>query len=118
MITIEYRIDRSKLETFMALATPLGRLRRRDGAYAWGLTVDAGDSERVVEWFLVGSWAEHLRQHARVTASDRTLQERVRALHLGDTPPLVRHLVPIGAAMPPEARAHLSLAEANGEDRE
>jgi len=43
--------------------------------------------------FLVESVVEHLRQHERVTEADRQTQERVQALHRGDAPPVVTHLV-------------------------
>jgi len=33
---------------------------------------------RFVEWFLVESWAEHLRQHERVTIDDREVEARSR----------------------------------------
>jgi hypothetical protein len=44
-----------------------------------------------VETFLVESWLEHLRQHARVTQADRVLQDRVEALLL--QPAKVTHLI-------------------------
>jgi Transmembrane secretion effector len=48
---------------------------------------------RFVETFVVESWAEHLRQHERVTAADRAVEERARAFHTGDGPPIVSHLI-------------------------
>ena len=47
-----------------------------------GLFVDVTDPGRYLEEFLVESWLEHLRQHERVTVSDREVQERVD-LHVG-----------------------------------
>ena len=47
------------------------RIRRRDGAIRWGLFEDAATPGRYIETFVVESWAEHLRQHERVTISDR-----------------------------------------------
>jgi hypothetical protein len=46
-----------------------------------------------VETFVEGSWVAHLRHHERVAGADRVIQEQVRALHRGDAPPLVRHLL-------------------------
>jgi hypothetical protein len=54
---------------------------------------DAEDPSRVVEWFVLASWAEHLRQHGRVTVADRAVQEAVNALHEGPAPPRVTHLI-------------------------
>ena len=42
---------------------------------------------------MLASWLDHLRQHERVTEADRRLQAEVHALHRGDTPPRVTHLV-------------------------
>jgi hypothetical protein len=66
---------------------------QRTGALAWGLFEDAADRGRYVEYFIVESWLDHLRQHERVTVSDRRLQEAVRAFHVGTEPPIVSHLV-------------------------
>jgi hypothetical protein len=72
------------------------RIRRRDGALQWGLFVDATDQWRYLEEFLVESWLEHLRQHERITISDREVQEWVRSLHVGPEPPRVSHYVSAG----------------------
>ena len=40
---------------------------------------------------LLSSWAEHLRQFARMTKAETELVERVWAMHAGDEEPLVRH---------------------------
>jgi hypothetical protein len=69
------------------------RILRRDGAMRWGLFTDTARPGRYLETFLVESWADHMRQHARVTNEDRAAQERTRSFHLGDTPPVVTHLV-------------------------
>ena len=44
---------------------------------SWGVFTDAEDPSRVVEWFVLASWAERLCQHGRVTVADRTVQEAV-----------------------------------------
>jgi hypothetical protein len=67
--------------------------RLRDGALRWELFHDPADLSRYVETFLVESWVEHLRQHERVTLTDREAEARVRALHRGPTPVAVSHLV-------------------------
>lgn len=48
---------------------------------------------RVVESFVVESWVEHQRQHARVTHADALDQAVGNAFHLADRPPVVRHLL-------------------------
>jgi predicted MFS family arabinose efflux permease len=93
MVTVEYLIDPARGEEFATAMEPFGRIRRRDGAYRWGLYADVAKPGRYVEVFLVESWLEHLRQHVRGTHADRALQERVRAFHIGVDPPLVSHLI-------------------------
>jgi hypothetical protein len=41
--------------------------RRRTGANSWRAWQDATDPGRILEQFVVSSWAEHERQHQRVT---------------------------------------------------
>ncbi|MEM6819059.1 MAG: MFS transporter [Pseudomonadota bacterium] len=93
MITIEYSISVSKSHEFLAAIHELSGERYRDGAYDWGVYQDVEHPERWVEWFLVSSWNEHLRQHERVTVHDQELQRAVRALHEAPEPPAVRHLL-------------------------
>lgn len=108
MVLIEYRVAAADHGAFAVAAEALGKLRRRDGAYDWGVLADAADPERLTEWFLVGSWEEHLRQHDRITIADREIQERVASLLVGDARPVVRHLVPVGHVTPREAHAHIA----------
>ena len=91
MITVEYRIDPARREGFHAAMDEVGRERRRDGAYAWGLFEDTAQPGRYLEYFLVASWLEHLRQHERVTRADQDQQEQARAYHLGPEAPKVEH---------------------------
>jgi hypothetical protein len=69
------------------------RQRLRDGAFRSGLYTDPADPNRYVETFVVESWAEHLRQHERVTVSDRVAEDRARAFHIGDAPPATSHFI-------------------------
>ena len=71
----------------------LREARLRDGAIRWDLFQDVEDAERLVEVFLVESWVDHLRQHERVTDEDWADVAAARALHAGDRPPRVTHLV-------------------------
>jgi len=93
LITIAYAVDPGDRDAFLAGLGELARERRRDGAYAWGVTEDVAEPSRIVEWFMVESWAEHQRQHARVTAADAAAQAAVLAFHRAPEPPFVTHLV-------------------------
>ena len=97
-VQVEYRVRPERQAAFRAEIAPLGGIRRRDGAVAWGVFADAEDPSRVVEWFVLASWAEHLRQHGRVTVADRAMQEAVNALHEGPAPPRVTHLIGLDRA--------------------
>jgi MFS family permease len=90
-VSIEYRIDPAKAREFTAAARKLRAERLRDGAFDWSLLMDVGDPARRVEFFVVESWLEHLRQHERVTLTDKELQDQVNAFHLGAEPPRVSH---------------------------
>jgi MFS family permease len=91
LVTVEYRVDREQAEEFLEAIHEYGRVRRRDGAFRWGIYRDLEDADRYVETFLVQSWAEHLRQHERSTKADREMEERLRVYVIGV--PQVRHLV-------------------------
>ena len=93
LVTVEYRIDPATAREFALAMQYMRRIRRRDGAIRWGLFEDAASPGRYIETFVVESWAEHLRQHERVTVSDREIEERAFAFHLGDGPPHVTHWI-------------------------
>jgi MFS family permease len=93
LVTVEYRVPADRAADFRAAAGPLRAVRLRDGAVHWDLFQDVEDAERLVEVFLVESWVDHLRQHERVTDEDWADLAAARALHTGDRPPRVTHLV-------------------------
>jgi MFS family permease len=98
LITIEYRVDAADRAPFLAALHSFSSERRRDGAYGWGVTEDAADPTIFLEWFFVESWAEHLRQHRRISRADADLQQEVRRYHKSDEPPKVRHLLAVANA--------------------
>jgi hypothetical protein len=55
------------------------------------MSEDAAARDRILEWFFVESWAEHLRQHRRVSVADADLQAAVATFHTGTSPPKVSH---------------------------
>jgi MFS family permease len=118
MVTISYEVSPGDQPAFAQSATALRAIRRRDGAYDWGLMTDAAEPTQVTEWFLVGSWEEHLRQHDRIAVADKEIQDRVRAFHRGEEPPRVRHLVSIGSVTPAAALAHLAESDQRGAEVE
>jgi hypothetical protein len=93
LVSAEYSVDPEKREAFETAMADLRRRRRRSGAYYWELFVDSADPDRYIEIFMVDSWAEHLRQHERVTEMDRAAEARVHACLRGDGRPRVQHFL-------------------------
>jgi MFS family permease len=93
LVQIEYWIDLNRAREFERAMREVRRVRRRDGATRWGLFRDPAAPGRFVESFLVESWAEHLRQHARGTASDREIVQCIMTFHIGPRQPAVTHLI-------------------------
>ena len=92
MVTVEYRINPADRTAFLAALAKLADERRRDGAFDWSVFEDAAQEGRLVETFLLDSWLQHLRQHERVSNTDRELQDIVHGFHLDGTP-RVTHLI-------------------------
>jgi MFS family permease len=95
LVTLTYRVSPPNLKEFVTAMRDLERIRRREGAYDWGLYRDPASADTYVEVYSIDSWAEHLRQHARVTAEEFGAQ--TRALRLADQTgePVVRHLIAV-----------------------
>jgi hypothetical protein len=91
LVTIEYSVVAELESKFVKAMRQYARVRRRDGAYQWGIYRDIEVANRFVEIFMVHSWAEHLRQHSRQTKADRELEQRVHSYVTGE--PKVRHLL-------------------------
>ena len=62
-----------------------------DGASRWGIFRDTESMDLYVETFMVNSWAEHLRQHARSVKADHLVEEAVR--RTARATPIVRHFL-------------------------
>lgn len=93
LVTIEYEIDPARAQEFLHAVHELAVIRKRDGGMEWGIFNDPAHPGRFVETYVVESWAEHLRQHARFTFGDKSVEDRVREFQHGKDPPVVRHLL-------------------------
>ena len=100
MVQIEYQIAPHEKAAFTQAMQAVGEERRRDGAYAWGIAEHTGEPGRVMEWFLVESWAEHMRQHARVSQADADLQAAAQRFHQGPGRPAVHHYLALHPTSP------------------
>jgi hypothetical protein len=91
LVTVEYRVTADRVTDFIEAMHRYGRIRHRDGASRWAICRDLETPGVYVETFVVSSWAEHLRQHDRVTRADRQLEERISGCVTSE--PRVRHLL-------------------------
>jgi transmembrane secretion effector len=91
--SVEYKIDRETAAEFLQAMKEMKRIRLRDGAIRWNLVRDSADPERYLEIFVTDSWGEHLRQHERITADDRQLEQSVQSFHTGGGPPRITHFI-------------------------
>ena len=93
LVMMDYEIDPRQTEEFLLAIHQLATIRKRDGGMEWGIYSDPAVPGRFVETYVVESWAEHLRQHARFTYGDKSVEDHVRTFHIGEQPPRVRHLL-------------------------
>jgi len=100
LVQAAYLVDPADAGAFVALLDELKHARRRGGGYGWTLMQDAAAPRRWLEGWYESSWLQHLRHHERVTGADKALQERILALHRGEAPPEVRHLLTAGRGAP------------------
>jgi MFS family permease len=91
LVTVEYEIEAKNSDEFLAALENFSRVRRRDGASRWGVYYDTEHPTRYLETFIVESWAEHLRQHTRLTQADREVEERLHRFEA--KPATVRHFI-------------------------
>jgi MFS family permease len=91
LVTVEYEIEAKDSDEFLAALEEFSRVRRRDGAARWGVYYDTEHPTLYLETFTVESWAEHLRQHDRLTQADREVEERLHRFEA--KPAKVRHFI-------------------------
>jgi MFS family permease len=91
LVTVEYHVDARQAAPFLQAMSKYERVRRRDGPSRWGIYRDLEQAGVYLETFLVTSWAEHLRQHERLTRGDDEILQRVRSHTVGE--PRIRHLI-------------------------
>ncbi|MGC4033232.1 MAG: MFS transporter [Tepidisphaeraceae bacterium] len=98
LVQIVYDVRPEAAADFLRVVYRLRSARLRDGAFSWGVYVDAATPTRYLEHFAIASWLEHLRQHERATVADTDLQSCLLAFLDDGTRPIVTHHI---AADPP-----------------
>ena len=113
MVLTDYLVRDEDDLAFAAVLHDLAARRRRGGATRWGAYRDLTQPGRWVEMYVVSSWAEHLRQRARSTASDRDAWLIVRAFDTRADGPQVRHHL-AGRPGHPAPGAHVEISAPAG----
>jgi hypothetical protein len=80
LVTVMYDLAPGMEDAFLARAERLRHARQRTGGIDWRLFRDTAVAGRFLETFLVGSWEEHERQHARQTRQDAALLSELDGL--------------------------------------
>jgi hypothetical protein len=93
LVTVEYRVPSERASEFIQAMDAMRIFRRREGAVSWGIFRDLADPERYVETFLVTTWAEHMRQHARVTVEDQIIEAHAFSFLQPGVEPFASHLI-------------------------
>src|SRR3984893_14703430 len=90
-VTVETIIRPEDREEFLASLEQLRLIFLRNGAFLYRIDENLEHPGTFRTEMLVGSWAEHVRQHTRMTKAETEVAERVWAMHAGDEEPVVRH---------------------------
>ena len=93
LVSIEYDVGANKVEAFFKHIHALAVIRRRNGACRWHLFRDLERANVYVEQFLLESWAEHERQHARTGRDEKVVHDAVFSCLDGGSLPIVRHML-------------------------
>jgi MFS family permease len=85
LVTVQYDVAPESQDAFLARSDRLRHYRQRTGAMDWRLFTDQTMPTRYLETFLVSSWEEHERQHARETQHDEQLLSEIDGLLVAGT---------------------------------
>lgn len=93
MVMIDYTIAQDDIPRFLALMADRRNIRIRDGARQWALLRDLEHPGIWTESYHVPTWIDYLRHNLRRTKADAENTELIRALHSGESPPVVRRMI-------------------------
>jgi len=93
-VTVELIIRPEDREEFLTLIKELRLIFLRNRAFLYRVDEILEHPGTFRTEMRVNSWAEHVRQHARMTKHETEIAQRVRALHSGEQEILVRHSLP------------------------
>jgi hypothetical protein len=87
-------------------------IRRRNGAVSWRVFRDVAEDGRIIERFIIQSWAEYVRLRTRMTVADRRALDALEAFQRTGVPIRVSRLVGIN----PDEAASGSPAQGDPDD--
>ncbi|QQO23729.1 MFS transporter [Bradyrhizobium diazoefficiens] len=93
IVEIEYRVLHENARSFHNLMQDVQLSRQRNGAYGWSIARDIADPELWTERFHCPTWFDYLRLRNRSTQSERALDQKAEAFHIGDEPVRVRRML-------------------------
>ncbi|MCP3374413.1 MFS transporter [Bradyrhizobium cajani] len=93
VVEIEYRVAQEDARPFHNLMQDVQLYRQRNGAYGWSIARDIADPELWTERYHCPTWLDYLRQRNRSTQSERALDNRAAAFHIGPGPMRIRRML-------------------------
>jgi MFS family permease len=97
LIQIEYQIDPENRSAFLRAIHAIEATRRRNGATSWRVFRDLSAKGRIVERYIIASWAEYMRLRSRMTLADRRLQEQVVQLQREGVPVRISRFIGVSS---------------------
>ena len=98
LIQVDYRVDPERRPDFLRAVNGAEPIRRRNGAVSWRVFRDVADEDRIVERFIIPSWAEYVRLRQRMTVADRRTLDALEAFQQPEVPIRVSRLIGISPA--------------------
>lgn len=93
VVEIEYRVAQENARAFHNAMQAVQLFRQRNGAYKWSIARDIADPELWTERYYCPTWFDYLRQRNRSTRSERELEQKAAAFHIGPDPVQVRRML-------------------------
>ena len=93
MVTLQYDIAPEHASDFRQAMAEVAHMRRRNGAFSWGLVQNSENPRHWQEFFFDESWLEHLRHHGRVTRAEQRIEAAARHFQNPDVPVHIEHFL-------------------------
>ncbi|MCC8967879.1 MFS transporter [Bradyrhizobium sp. Pear76] len=93
VVEIEYRVAPENALGFHTVMQDVQLSRQRNGAYGWSIARDIADPELWTERYHCPTWLDYLRQRNRSTQSERALDYKATAFHIGPDPVRIRRML-------------------------